>query len=354
MLAAGLFERHDRSRFETMAVSFGAQDQMTERLKPAFDRFIDARGKSDHEIAALLRELEVDIAVDLNGFTGDARPGIFAERPAPVQVNYLGFAGTLGRDYWDYIIADRFVIPEDSRQHYAEQVVSLPGSFMANDDRRPISDRMPSRQDAGLPDRGFVFCCFNNSYKITPDVFEVWMELLREVEGSVLWLSVMHAGAIGNLKAEAERRGVAADRLVFAQRVASNADHLARLRLADLFLDTLYYNAHTTACDALWAGLPLLTHPGTTFASRVAGSLLSAIGCPELIAASLEDYRELVLALAREPERLSGIKAKLAGNRSQSALFDTAGFTRAIEAAYATMWQRAQAGEPPQGFDVTC
>jgi predicted O-linked N-acetylglucosamine transferase (SPINDLY family) len=354
VLAAGLFEHHDRSQFETIAISFGAfdPDRMTERLKGTFERFIDVRGRGDHEIAVLMRDLEIDIAVDLNGFTGDARPNIFAARPAPVAVNYLGYAGTLGRNYWDYIVADEFVLPAAAQSDYAEQVVYLPGSFMPNDDGRKISTATPSRSAAGLPEHGFVFCCFNNSYKFTPDVFDIWMRLLRAVEGSVLWLSASNDRATQNLRAEASKRGVSPERLIFASRVASNEDHLARLRLGDLFLDTLYYNAHTTACDALWAGLPVLTHPGPTFASRVAGSLLNAVGLPELIAPSLEDYEVLALKLAREPARLAAIKEKLARNIKTHPLFDTARFTRHMEAAYTTMWQRVQKGEPPKSFAV--
>jgi len=307
---------------------------------------------SDREVAKLMRELEVDIAVDLNGFTDGSRPDVFAYKPAPVQVNYLGYAGTLGQDYCDYIIADRFVIPEKSRADYAEKVVYLPESFMVNDIARKISARTPSRAEAGLPEEGFVFCCFNNAYKITPDVFEVWMRLLGQVEGSVLWLSAGNAHAPKNLCREAQARGIAADRLVFAPRVPLNEDHLARVRLADLFLDTLYYNAHTTAADALWAGVPVLTRPGATFASRVAGSLLNAVGLPELITASLADYEALAVALARDPQRLAAVRQKLARNRDAGPLFDTRRFTRHIEAAYTTMWQRAERGERPQSFAV--
>jgi predicted O-linked N-acetylglucosamine transferase (SPINDLY family) len=354
VLAAGLFEHHDKTRFETIAISFGAfdPDRMTARLKGTFERFIDVRGRGDREIAALLRDLEIDIAVDLNGFTGDARPNIFAARPAPVQVNYLGYAGTLGSNYWDYIVADETVIPAASQGDYAEKVVYLPGSFMPNDDSRKISTATPSRTQAGLPEHGFVFCCFNNSYKFTPDVFDIWMRLLHQVEGSVLWLSASNESATQNLRLEAGQRGISPERLIFASRVASNEDHLARLRLGDLFLDTLYYNAHTTACDALWAGLPVLTHPGLTFASRVAGSLLNAVGLPELMAPSLEDYEALALKLAREPERLAAIKDRLVRQRATYPLFDTARFTRQMEAAYRTMWERAQRGEPPKSFAV--
>ena len=355
ILAAGLFERCDRERFETIAISLDAesQDHMRKRLQEAFDRFVDVRLKSDREIAALMRDMEIDIAVDLNGFTGKARPGTFSFRPAPIQVNYLGYAGTLGGHYWDYILADRFVIPDEHQDKYAEKIVYLPDSFMVNDDSRKITDRTPSRAEAGLPETGFVFCCINNSYKITPDAYDIWMHLLREVEGSVLWLSGMNAGAMENLRAEARKRGVAPERLIFAPRIQSNEDHLARLRLADLFLDAFYYNAHTTACDALWAGLPLVTCPGRTFASRVAGSLLNAIGLSELITQTHEEYAALALKLARDRDLLAAIQQKLARHRTSYPLFNTARFTRHMEAAYTAMWERYQRGEPPQSFAVT-
>jgi predicted O-linked N-acetylglucosamine transferase (SPINDLY family) len=354
-LIAGLFERHDRSRFETIAISFGDDKPgaIRDRLKASFERFIDADGMNDREVAKLMRALEVDIAVDLNGLTDGSRPDVFAYKPAPAQVNYLGYAGTLGQDYCDYIIADRFVIPEGARAHYAEKVVYLPDSFMVNDSGRKISGRTPSRVEAGLPEKGFVFCCFNNAYKITPDVFDAWMRLLGQIDSSVLWLSSSNAHAPNNLRREAEKRGVAGDRLVFAPRAALNEDHLARVRLADLFLDTLYYNAHTTAADALWAGVPVLTYPGGTFASRVAGSLLAAIGLPELIVGSLAEYENLALQLARDPARLAGLRHKLAFNRDTFPLFDTSRFARHIEAAYTTMWERAGRGEPPESFAVS-
>ena len=352
-LTAGLFANHDRTGFETVAISLKCDEHagVRDRLMPLFDRFIDADGMSDAEIARLVRELEIDIAVDLNGFTGGARPAVFAHRPAPVQVNYLGFAGTLGRSTWDYIVADRFVIPEDDRVHYAENVVYLPDCFMVNDGSRKISPRTPSRREAGLPATGFVFCCFNNSFKITPDVFDVWMRLLRRVEGSVIWLSA-NAGAVANLRWEAERRGVAAERLVFAPRLPANEDHLARLRLADLFVDTLHFNAHTTAADALWAGVPVLTCPGRAFASRVAGSLLGAAGLPELVTNSLTDYEALALRLAEDPAQLSPLRQKLARGRASCPLFDTERFVRHLETAYTTMWKRAERGEPPVAFAV--
>jgi protein O-GlcNAc transferase len=352
-LAAGLFARHDRSRFEVVAISFAPDkpSEMRERLKRSFDRFIDANLMSDQDVAGLLRELEIDIAVDLNGFTDGSRPNVFAQKPVPVRVNYLGYAGT--QEHCDYIIADRRVIPEEARVHYAEKVVYLPDSFMVNDSGRAIPQRTPSRAEAGLPERGFVFSCFNNTYKLTPDLFGVWMRLLRAIEGSVLWLSRANVSAQVNLRREAEMRGVAGERLVFAPSVARNEDHLARVGLADLFLDTLYYNAHATAADALWAGVPVLTRPSETFAARVAASLLAAVGLPELIASSLADYEALALGLARDPARLAALRRTLAHNRRTFPLFDTDRFARHIEAAYTAMRERAERGEPPESFAVS-
>ncbi|MBI4203860.1 MAG: tetratricopeptide repeat protein [Betaproteobacteria bacterium] len=367
-LMAGLWERHDHGRFETIAISLKPEEfsLMRHRVKEAFGRFIDVSVKSDRETAALLRELEVDIAVDLMGFTGDCRPAIFAHRPAPIQVNYLGYPGTMGADYIDYILADRFVIPEDKREHYAEKVVYLPDSFQANDDKRRISERVPSRAEAGLPESGLVFCSFNNSYKINPPVFDVWMRLLKAVPGSVLWLVTDQDVVQNNLRREARNRGVEARRLIFAPRLPY-ADHLARFQLADLFLDTLPFNAGTTASDALWAGVPVLTCTGEAFAARMAGSLLHAIGLPELVTHSMEEYEALALTLAHpstslryaRDERwagslppLSELRARLARNRTTYPLFDTDRFRRHIEAAYIAMWERVQRGEPPESFAV--
>lgn len=354
LLTQGLFGTHDRSRFETIALSLEGNDTtpMRARLKGAFDRFIDVRTMSDRDIARLIRELEIDIVVDLNGLTSGSRPGVFAQRPAPVQVNYLGYAGTLGRAWWDYIIADRFVVPEEADRHYAEKVVQMPETFMVTDSGRAIADRVPTRAEAGLPNAGFVFCCFNNSFKITPGVFDVWMRLLGEIDGSVLWLSTTGAIASRNLRAAAAARGIAPERLVFAPRVAANADHLARLRLADLFVDTPHFNAHTTAVDALWAGVPVLTCVGATFAGRVAGSLLDAVGLSELITDALPDYEALALRLARDPAQLSALRTKLTRHRDTYPLFDTGRFTRHLETAYLTMWDMAQRGEPPRSFAV--
>jgi protein O-GlcNAc transferase len=353
-LTAGLFELHDRAQFETTAIAykFDSARPIRERIQTAFDRFVDARTLSEKEVAAQLRELETDIVVDLNGFTKHSRPNVFAHRPAPVQVNYLGFAGTLGSKHWDYIIADRFVIPEAAHGDFAENVVYLPDSFMVTDSRSPSTTAVPTRAELGLPENGLVFCCLNNGFKITPDLFEVWLRLLRAIDGSVLWLSPNNKTAVGNLRREAEARGVAASRLVFPGRVDDRGEYLARLSLADLFLDTPHYNAHATASDALRMGLPVLTCTGSTFASRVAGSLLSAVRLPELITCSLTDYEALALALGRDPTRLGAIRAKLKENVKTGPLFDTARFTRHLEAAYVAMWERAERGEHPSSFAI--
>jgi predicted O-linked N-acetylglucosamine transferase (SPINDLY family) len=353
-LTAGLFERHDRTRFEVVAIALRADEQSEtyRRIKGAVEHHVDAHGMSDREIARLLRAREIDIAVDLNGFTEGGRLNVFLNRPAPVQVGWLGFPGSMGSRAFDYILADRTLIPQEEFGSYDERVVWLPDGYQPNDDRRRIADATPSRRDCGLPDGGIVFCSFNNTYKIAPAMFDIWMRLLCAVEGSVLWLREENAAAVRNLRREAERRGVAPERLVFAPRTPRLEDHLARQRLADLFLDTLPYNAHTTASDALWAGLPLVTCRGERFAGRVAASLLRAAGVPELIAESLADYEALALRLAREPAALAAVKDKLARNRASCPLFDTARFTRHLEAAYAEMWERHRRDQKPAGFAV--
>jgi len=347
-LLADVFESHDRSRFETVALSFGPDDgsAMRKRLKKAFDRFIDIEGMSDLDAARMLKEMEIDIAVDLAGYTGASRSAIFAMKPAPIQVNYLGYPGTLGADYIEYIIADRTVIPEQHRSSYAENVVYLPDSCHPSGSTKAAL-ATPTRVDAGLPETGFVFACFNNSYKFNPDMFDIWMRLLKTVDGSVLWLSEPNAAAKNNLRREAETRGVAPDRLIFAPFLPTIDEHLARLTLADLFLDTLPYNAHTTASDALKMGDPVLTTPGATFASRVAASLLHAVGLPELIATSLSEYEALAAKLARDPGALGALKAKLEKNRTTSPLFDTARYTRHLEMAFTEMHQRFRQGAAP-------
>ncbi len=352
-LMVGLFERHDRSCFETTAFSFGPdpQDEFRKRLEGAFDRFIDVRTKRDGELAQLVREHEIDIAIDLMGYTNNGRPGILAFRPAPIQVNYIGFAGTLGADYIDYIIADRFVIPVASRRFYTEHVAYLPDTYWPTDASPTIAETAPTRSELGLPETGFVFCCFNQSHKIAPGIFATWMRLLRQVDGSVLWLVEDDVDAARHLRQEAERHGVAATRLVFAPRVALT-QYLARLPLADLLLDTLPFNAHTTASDALWAGVPVVTCAGSSFAARVAGSLLRAVGLPELITDKMADYEALALKLARDPRMLAQVRAKLERNRQRCPLFDTDRFRRHVESAYQTMWERHQRGEPPSDFAV--
>ena len=292
-----------------------------------------------------------DIGTVQTALTAAGRVGILAHRPAPIQVSYLGYPGTLGAGYVDYIVADPHVIPPEDRMHYSEKVVYLPDTYQVNDAQRRIAERTPHRAELGLPENGFVFCCFNNNYKIGPAIFDVWMRLLTNVEGSVFWLFEDNSAALGNLRREAEKRGVSPDRLVFAQRMRLE-DHLARQKLADLFLDTLPYNAHTTASDALWAGLPVLTCTGSTFAGRVASSLLNAAGLPELITHSLDEYEAMAIRLASSPAMLDQIRAKVAGNRAVCPLFDTDRFRRHLESAYMTMWERYQRGELPASFAV--
>jgi protein O-GlcNAc transferase len=353
ILIAELFERHDKDRFALYAFDNGWDDggPLRARINRACDEVVDIASLGDVAASAAIAQRQIDILVNLNGYFGLERTGVFARRCAPVQVNYLGFPGTMGADYMDYIIADAVVIPPEQRGFYTEKVVYLPDSYQANDTKRRLAERMPSRDEYGLPDRAFVFCCFNNTYKITPAIFDIWMRLLAQVEGSVLWLLQHNELTPHNLRSEAEKRSVAPERLVFAQGIPLD-EHLARHRLADLFLDTLPYNAHTTANDALWAGLPLVTCSGSTFPGRVAASLLRAAGLDELVAGSLADYEALALKLARDRDLLASIKTRLAHNRDTCALFDSARFARHIEAAYIRMWERSRQGEPPEGFAV--
>ncbi len=352
-LMAQIFELHDRSRFEVVGISFGPDDgsAMRARVRSSFDEFIDVRARSHAEVAHLLRQRAVDIAVDLKGYTGAARPQIMAHRPAPIQVNYLGYPGSSGAEFIDYIVADDFIIPPAARRYYSEQVVYLPGSYQANDRNRRIADAAPERSELGLPASGFVFCCFNKTWKIGPEIFEIWMRLLRAVPESVLWLLKGKGESESRLRTAAMRGGVVPERLIFAPTVPA-PEHIARHRRADLFLDTLPYNAHTTASDALWAGLPVLTCAGRSFAARVAGSLLRAVGLPELITTSLEEYEERALALAREPAVLGGLRRKLAETRLQAPLFDSGAFCRYLEAAYEGMSRRYVLGLPPTALRV--
>ena len=334
-LMARLFELHDRTQFEIHAFSYGAkaEDEMRSRLLDAVDEFHDVADLDDREIAALSNARGIDIAIDLKGYTTGGRPGIFAHRAAPAQVSYLGYPGTTGADFLDYILADAVTIPDELHEYYSEAVIRLPHSYQVNDDRRRISDERIARADVGLPEDGFVFCCFNNNYKITPAEYDVWMHLLRQVDGSVLWLLRDSEIAAANLRREAERRGVDPDRLVFADRAPLDI-HLARHRCADLFLDTFTVNAHTTASDALWAGVPVLTKLGSAFAARVAASLLHALDMSELVTQTVPDYEALALDLATNPAKLAAIKSKLADKRMTAPLFDTRRFAQDIEAVY--------------------
>jgi predicted O-linked N-acetylglucosamine transferase (SPINDLY family) len=352
-LLAEVLEGHDRGAFEVTAFSFGpdTRDAMRSRIGAAVERFVDVRERSDEEIAQLARSLAIDVAVDLKGFTEDCRTGIFALRAAPVQASYLGYPGTMGADFIDYLVADETVVPREHGRHYAERIAWLPGSYQANDARRRISERAFTRAEAGLPAAGFVFCCFNNSYKILPATFDAWMRLLARVEGSVLWLLHDNDQAASNLRREAGRRGVAPGRLVFAPRIPL-ADHLARHRLADLFLDTLPYNAHTTASDALWAGLPVLTLAGESFAGRVAASLLHAVGLPELVARTAGEYEAMAFELASDPARLAQLRQRLQEGRSAAPLFDAPRFARHLESAFRLMHERHLAGLAPESFRV--
>jgi protein O-GlcNAc transferase len=352
-LTAELLETHDRARFEIIGISLGPDDgsEIRARIIRGVDQFIDVRSKTDEEIAKLIHDLQVDIAVDRSGYTANARPGVFARRPAPIQVNYLGFPGSLGAKCYDYVIADQIVLPFDQQAYYPEKIIHLPVSYQGNDSRRAIADETPSREKMGLPQTGFVFCCFNNVYKITAPIFEIWMRLLRRVDGSVLWLLGDNSSAIRNLRNQAAERGIDPGRLIFATRVKLDV-HLARHRLADLFVDTLPYNAHTTASDALWAGLPVVTCLGKCFAGRVAGSLLAAIGLPELVVPNLDDYEALALNLALKPDRLHEVRKKIMQNRLSYPLFDAERYRQHIESAYVRMWQNWQDGVLPQSFQA--
>ena len=306
---------------------------------------------SDRALAGLLLDAEIDIAVNLTGYTQHTRPEAFAYRAAPIQANYLGYPGTMGADFFDYIIADPIVLPFDQQPYYPEKIVHLPETYQVNDRKRAMATETRTREAEGLPERGFVFCCFNNGWKIGPKVFDIWLELLRAVPHAVLWLLRDNDEAVANLRRYAQGRGIDPARIVFAER-APYPQHLARHRLADLFLDTLPYNAHASASDALFAGLPLVTATGETFPSRVATSLLHALHMPELATANLDEYKALALQLALDPARLASVRAKLERNRASAPLFDTDRFRQHIEAAYETMWNLWQRGEPPRQFAV--
>lgn len=353
-LMAELFELHDRSKFEIIGISFGPNkaDEMQQRVEAAFDKFLDARNLTDEQIADWVRKEKINIAVDLKGFTLNSRPGIFAWQPAPIQVNYIGYPGTMGADYFDYLIGDKTVIAEDHLTHYSEKVVFLPHSYQVNDRKRQISDKKFTRKDVGLPEEGFVFACFNNNFKITPDVFDIWMNLLSKVPNSIFWFFEGAADVLANLRLEAKKRGIAPERLIFAPHMPLT-DHLARIQHADLFLDTFYYGAHTTASDALWVGLPILTYLGESFSARVAASLLNAVGMPELITHTREEYAERAYELSTYPGKLAAIRSKLASLRAEAPLFNTPQFAKDIETAYSIMWDRYRSGQVPDHIYVS-
>jgi predicted O-linked N-acetylglucosamine transferase (SPINDLY family) len=352
-LTAELFECHDRERFDVFAISTrdGDGGSIRGRIAEASDEFVNAGKLSSHDIAACIRQKEIDILIDLNGYSGHKRTDVFVLRPAPVQVNYLAFPGTMGAEWMDYIIADAALVDDDEHGFFSEKLVYLPDSYQPNDRQRAISTRRYSRGEMSLPERGFVYCCFNTSYKITPLVFDVWMRVLRGVDGSVLWLFKSDPTVEGNLKREAERRGVRQERLVFA-RAMPLPEHLSRLQLADLFLDTLPYNAHTTASDALWSGVPVLTCRGSTFAGRVADSLLRAIGLEELVTRSLDEYERLAVAIGKDANAMADLKSKLQRNRETRPLFDTPRYTRYLESAYVEMWRRYRRRQGPVSFRI--
>lgn len=348
VLMTGIYESHDPEKFEIVALDNGWNDGgvLRSRMEKVFKEIIDISKMPDLSVAQLIKTLNIDILVNLNGYFGEARSNVFAQHAAPVQVNFLGFPGTLGAPYMDYLIADEIVIPPTSREHYVEKIAYMPHSYQANDAKRIISERQFSRSELGLPEQGFVFCCFNNNYKITPQTFDSWMRVLSAVKESVLWLIEDNPLAANNLKAEAEKRGVSPERIIFASRLPL-PEHLARHRNADLFLDTLPYNAHTTASDALWAGLPVLTCMGKTFPGRVAASLLTALEVPELITHSVAEYERRAIELANNPDRLSLIKNKLLANRLEKPLFNTQMFAKDLEVLYSKMYERYLANLEP-------
>ena len=347
LLIGSVFSEHDRQRFHVSGFSLTrVKDGAHQRIRTAFDEFHDVFGARDEDITLLARKHRIDIAIDLTAYTTDSRTGAFARRAAPVQVNFLGYPGTMGADFMDYIIADPVLIPPHMQAHYTEKVAYMPLTYQPNDRNRPIAQSPASRAECGLPPEGFVFCCFNDTYKIAPERFDMWMRILKRVDGSILWLLANNPQAEGNFRKEAAARGVDPSRIFYAPR-APLPIHLARQRFADLFLDTAPYNAHTTASDALWAGLPVLTLPGQGMQARVAASLLTAAGLPELITTSVEDYENLAVRLATEPELLATMKKKVLAARLGSPLFDVTRFTRDLERLYEEMMRRHHAGLPP-------
>lgn len=352
-LVAGLIECHDRNQFEVYGFNIGpvVDDPWRKRMEKAFDHFHDVLEKSNDEVVTLARDIGLDLAIDLTGYTQFSRTEIFAQRLAPLQIQYLGYVGTMGASFIDYTIADAIVIPEQERQFFDEKVIYLPHTYQINDDKKHVSEREFSRTELGLPENAFVFCSHNSHYKITPDAFDIWMRVLKKVEGSVLWLLKGPDETCNNLRNAAASRGIDPDRLIFAENLG-HAEYLVRFRAADLFLDTLYYNAGTTASDALWAGLPVLAYRGNTYVSRMAASLLNAVGLPELVTDTPQEYEELAVRLATNPDELAAHKHKLAENRTTHPLFNTELTTRHIEQGYIRAYERYRSGLPPEHIFV--
>ncbi len=352
-LIAELMELHNKSKFELFGFSFGPnkQDEMRKRVSSSFDQFIDVRFKSDYEIVELSRKLEIDIAVDLKGITTDSRFGIFLKRCAPIQINFLGYPGTLGTSTIDYILADKILISKKNQKNFFEKIIYMPNSYQPNDTKKKISKKNFTRKEMGLPKNSFVFCCFNQNYKITPDVYDIWMKLLKKIDGSVLWLMKNSEKATENLKKEAIKRNIKSNRIIFAEKMPL-AEHLARHKLADLFIDTFPYNAHTTCSDALWSGLPVITRMGESFASRVGASLLSAIELNELITKSEKEYEKLAIKLATNPKLLNKIKNKLKKNKVLKPLFNTKLYTSNIELAYTKIYNNYYSNLPIKNIEI--
>jgi protein O-GlcNAc transferase len=353
-LLAKVFEQHNRDKFEIFGYSLqgNTEDELQKRLIKSFDHFNDVSEMSDKDVALISRQDKIDIAVDLNGYTQNSRSGVFAYRAAPMQINFLGYPGTMGAEFIDYIIADQHLIPPKNQKYFSEKQIYLPNTYMPTDNSREFSKRPISRSDMGLPDNAFVFCCFNNNYKITDLEFDIWMRVLSKVEGSVLWLRRSNQLSDKNMIKEAQKRNINASRLVFADRVPMD-EHLARHKLADLFIDTFAFNAHTTTSEALWAGLPVVTKMGQGFAARVAGSLLNAVGLPELVTENEQDYEDLIIDLATNPNKLAKVKEKLATNRLSHPLFDTELYTKHLEDGYQQAYQNYFEGKNPETILVS-
>ena len=353
LLIAHMLELHDKSKFELFGFSFGPdkKDEIRKRVSSSFDHFIDVRLKSDEDISKLSRSFKIDIAIDLKGFTTDDRFGIFLNRCAPIQVSYLGYPGTSGTNSIDYIIADKILIPKENQKFFSEKIIYLPNTYQPNDFTKKISKKIFKREEVGLPKDSFVFCCFCQNYKITPNIFDIWMKVLKKIEGSVLWLIKDSNEGVKNLKKEAEKRGVNPDKIIFAENMPIS-EHLARHKMADLFIDTFPCNAHTTCSDALWSGLPVITLMGQSFASRVSGSLLNAVDLNELITTTEKDYEDLIINVAKDSKKLKIIKNKLKNNRITQPLFNTKIYTNKIESAYKKIYEKYHSDLPLENIEI--